>query len=240
MSTSYHYLNDYFSTIARAAVRALLLPIEAVANIWCHIFQILESGTASTLYNFDANRGLPSWMLFANNVPSCATATPNNTFSWTSTRLTYPSPRASASAALALHPDERPVFPLDLDGSTRVSRRETCRRCEGGPRAWRCRVGLRYVLSRPDCFKRALWLMSTPRFSSFVLFWQVDDRLMVLSVRLLVVPSRRSPRHRGCAAARKKASSRTGSDVIKAIAMGAQLPSRVTRSNLNTQEIIHK
>jgi len=148
-------------------------------------------------------------MLFANNVPSCATATPNNTFSWTSTRLTYPSPRASASAALALHPDERPVFPLDLDGSTRVSRRETCRRCEGGPRAWRCRVGLRYVLSRPDCFKRALWLMSTPRFSSFVLFWQVDDRLMVLSVRLLVVPSRRSPRHRGCAAPKKKASSRS-------------------------------
>jgi len=43
--------------------------------------QIFESGTASSLYTFDANRGLPSWMLFANNIPSCATATPNNTFS---------------------------------------------------------------------------------------------------------------------------------------------------------------
>ena len=43
--------------------------------------QIFESGTASSLYTFDANRDLQSWMLFANNVPSCATATPNNTFS---------------------------------------------------------------------------------------------------------------------------------------------------------------
>jgi hypothetical protein len=42
--------------------------------------QIFESGTASTLPIFDAYLDVPSWMLFANNIQSCATASINNTF----------------------------------------------------------------------------------------------------------------------------------------------------------------
>ena len=46
-----------------------------------------------------------------------------------------------------------------------------------------------------------------PSLSSLsILFWQVDDRSMVPLARL--VPSRRLPRHRGCVAPSKKASSR--------------------------------
>ena len=46
-----------------------------------HLSQIFESGTASTLSLFDAYRETPSWMLFANSIQSCATASANNTFS---------------------------------------------------------------------------------------------------------------------------------------------------------------
>jgi len=60
ISTSYHYLNDYFPTVSRAA--------------------IFESATADTLSNFDPYRAVDSWMLFANNIPSCATASISNTF----------------------------------------------------------------------------------------------------------------------------------------------------------------
>ena len=104
--------------------------------------------------------------------------------------------------------------------STRVSRRETCRRCEGCPRARHCRVELRYVPSRPGRFQGSVADVHRIVFLSFVLCWQVGDRSMVLLARL--VPSRRSTRHRGFAAPRKKASSRTGSDVIKGIAMCAR------------------
>ena len=51
--------------------------IDEVPNL---ISQIFESGTASTLPVFDAYRDVPSWMLFANNIQSCATASINNTF----------------------------------------------------------------------------------------------------------------------------------------------------------------
>jgi len=62
-SVSYHYLNDYFFSVARAA--------------------IVESGSASTDSIFDAYRDYPSWVLFANSTQACAsdsTASPNNTF----------------------------------------------------------------------------------------------------------------------------------------------------------------
>ena len=45
-----------------------------------HIEQIFESGTASALPVFDAYRDFPSWMLFQNSIQSCASASPNNTF----------------------------------------------------------------------------------------------------------------------------------------------------------------
>jgi len=63
MSTSYHYLNDYFPSVARAA--------------------IVESGSASTTSDFDAYRNFPSWVLLANSTQACAadpTLSPNNTF----------------------------------------------------------------------------------------------------------------------------------------------------------------
>ncbi|KAF8505634.1 extracellular triacylglycerol lipase precursor [Russula emetica] len=60
ISTSQHYLNKNFSTVARAA--------------------IFESGTASSIPVFDGYRATPSWILFVNNTRSCATASPNNTF----------------------------------------------------------------------------------------------------------------------------------------------------------------
>ncbi|KAH9999292.1 extracellular triacylglycerol lipase precursor [Russula vinacea] len=56
MSTFYHYLNKDFSTVARAA--------------------IFQSGTSSTFPIFDGYRGTPSWMLFAENTPSCAASWP--------------------------------------------------------------------------------------------------------------------------------------------------------------------
>ncbi|KAF8505638.1 extracellular triacylglycerol lipase precursor [Russula emetica] len=60
LSASHHYLNEKFSTVARAA--------------------IFQSGTGSTLPVFDGYRATPSWILFANDTRSCATASPNNTF----------------------------------------------------------------------------------------------------------------------------------------------------------------
>jgi carboxylesterase type B len=60
-SASHHYFKENFSTVARAA--------------------IFLSGTGSTFPIFDGYRTTPSWMLFANNTQSCATASPNQTFS---------------------------------------------------------------------------------------------------------------------------------------------------------------
>ncbi|KAI0284362.1 extracellular triacylglycerol lipase precursor [Russula aff. rugulosa BPL654] len=60
LSASFHYLNENFSTVARAA--------------------IFQSGTASSIPVFDGYRATPSWNLFAKNTRSCATASPNNTF----------------------------------------------------------------------------------------------------------------------------------------------------------------
>ncbi|KAI0068784.1 esterase 1 [Artomyces pyxidatus] len=62
VSAALHYLNDYFPTVARAA--------------------IFESGLAATIPLFRASRGLPSWLDFAGNVSSCATDptfSPHNT-----------------------------------------------------------------------------------------------------------------------------------------------------------------
>ncbi|KAH9999290.1 Alpha/Beta hydrolase protein [Russula vinacea] len=60
-STSHHYFKENFSTVARAA--------------------IFLSGTGSTFPIFDGHQGTPSWMLFANNTQSCATAPPDQMFS---------------------------------------------------------------------------------------------------------------------------------------------------------------
>ena len=76
------------------------------------ISQIFESGTASTLPVFDAYRDIPSWMLFASNIPSCATASINNTF----TCLMSASESdilAAMNASLAIEPS--PFHPV-LDG----------------------------------------------------------------------------------------------------------------------------
>ncbi|KAI0284358.1 Alpha/Beta hydrolase protein [Russula aff. rugulosa BPL654] len=92
LSASHHYLNENFSTVARAA--------------------IFQSGTASTLPVFDGYRATPSWNLFAKNTRSCATASPNDTFpclvSADSSDL-----RASLDAAFAIE-----LFPFRpvLDG----------------------------------------------------------------------------------------------------------------------------
>ncbi|KAH9062838.1 esterase 1 [Lactarius vividus] len=63
LSASHHYLNENFSAVARAA--------------------IFQSGLGSTLPIFDAYRGTPSWMLFANNTKSCMAPklSPDSTFS---------------------------------------------------------------------------------------------------------------------------------------------------------------
>ncbi|KAH9179846.1 esterase 1 [Lactarius sanguifluus] len=63
LSASYHYLNENFTAVARAA--------------------IFQSGLGSTLPIFNAYRGTPSWMLFANNTKSCMalTLSPDSTFS---------------------------------------------------------------------------------------------------------------------------------------------------------------
>jgi len=92
ISASYHYLNEEFSTVARAA--------------------IFESGTASTLPNFDAYRQIPSWMLFLQNTGPCAAASPNNTLACL--MATSPSDLlAGIIAGLAIEPYAfRPV----LDG----------------------------------------------------------------------------------------------------------------------------
>ncbi|KAH9049183.1 esterase 1 [Lactarius hengduanensis] len=63
LSASHHYLNENFTAVARAA--------------------IFQSGVGSTLPIFNAYRGTPSWMLFANNTKSCMalTLSPDSTFS---------------------------------------------------------------------------------------------------------------------------------------------------------------
>ncbi|KAI9512213.1 extracellular triacylglycerol lipase precursor [Russula earlei] len=92
LSVSYHYLNENFCTVARAA--------------------IFQSGMGSTLPVFDAYRGTPSWTLFVNNTQSCITASPNDAFSClmsaNSTDL-----RTAMNAAMALE-----LFPFRpvLDG----------------------------------------------------------------------------------------------------------------------------
>jgi acetylcholinesterase len=92
MSTFYHYLNQNFSTVARAA--------------------IFHSGTSSTFPIFDGYRGTPFWRLFVKNTQSCATASPNETFpcliSADSSDL-----RASLNASMAVDPY---AFRPALDG----------------------------------------------------------------------------------------------------------------------------
>ncbi|KAI9466877.1 esterase 1 [Lactarius psammicola] len=63
LSASHHYLNENFTTVARAA--------------------IFQSGLGSTIPVFNAYRGTPSWTLFANNTKPCTapTLSPNSTFS---------------------------------------------------------------------------------------------------------------------------------------------------------------
>ncbi|KAI0004879.1 Alpha/Beta hydrolase protein [Russula compacta] len=108
LSASYHYLNDNFSTVARAA--------------------IFQSGTASTLPIFKAYRGTPSWMLFANNVQSCATAPPNNTFSCLiSANSSDLLPGMNAAMAIELFPF-RPV----LDGPGGILSDSPARRLSRG------------------------------------------------------------------------------------------------------------
>jgi acetylcholinesterase len=90
ISTFCHYLNENFSTVARAA--------------------IFQSGT--TLRISDGYQGTPSWMLFANKTQSCATAPPDQTFPCLIS--TDPSDlRAGLKAALAI---ERFSFRPALDG----------------------------------------------------------------------------------------------------------------------------
>ncbi|KAI0052988.1 esterase 1 [Auriscalpium vulgare] len=52
ISTALHYLNDNFTSVARAA--------------------IMESGSGSTIPIFDSSRGQDAWLRFASNVASCA------------------------------------------------------------------------------------------------------------------------------------------------------------------------
>ena len=83
---------------------------------------------ASTLPVFDGYRGTPSWMLFVNNTQSCATASPNQTFSCIisadSSEL-----RASLGAAMAIEPFAfRPV----LDGPKGILSDHPARRLSHG------------------------------------------------------------------------------------------------------------
>ncbi|KAH9999287.1 Alpha/Beta hydrolase protein [Russula vinacea] len=108
LSAFYHYLNENFSTVARAA--------------------IFQSGISSTLPVFDGYRGTPSWMLFANNTQSCAKASPNQTFpcliSADSSDL-----QASLNAAMAIEPFPfRPV----LDGPEGIVSDLPARRLSNG------------------------------------------------------------------------------------------------------------
>jgi len=111
MSTSYHYLNDDFTNVARAAVcsHPSFFLIDEVPDL---ISQIFESGTASTLPVFDAYRNIPSWMLFANNIQFCATASINNTFGCLMS-ASESDILAAMNASLAIEPF--PFYPV-LDG----------------------------------------------------------------------------------------------------------------------------
>jgi acetylcholinesterase len=74
--------------------------------------QILESGTASSVSNFNASRETPSWMLFVHAIPSCATTSANDTFSCLMSASSSDL-AAAISAGLAL--DINPFHPV-LDG----------------------------------------------------------------------------------------------------------------------------
>ncbi|KAI0251263.1 esterase 1 [Lactifluus subvellereus] len=110
LSTSYHYLNENFTTVARAA--------------------IFMSGMASTLPIFDPYRAIPSWMLFAQNTPSCATRSPspNNTFSCLMSASSSDL-RAGMNAAMAIE-----LFPFRpvLDGPQGILRDSPARRLSRG------------------------------------------------------------------------------------------------------------
>ncbi|KAH9977929.1 Alpha/Beta hydrolase protein [Lactifluus volemus] len=110
VSTTYHYVNENFTNVARAA--------------------ILQSGTASTFPVFDPYRATPSWMLFAKNTPSCATVplTPNNTFSCLmSASSSDLLAGMNAAMAIELFPF-RPVF----DGPQGILRESPAKRLSGG------------------------------------------------------------------------------------------------------------
>jgi hypothetical protein len=82
MSVSFHYVNDYFPKLARAAVRTHSFARGRGASSHnTPSSQIFQSGLASSLPTFHPDRDSASWELFVQNVPSCATAAPNNTFS---------------------------------------------------------------------------------------------------------------------------------------------------------------
>ena len=68
---------EFFNCCPSCCTRS---PLAYVRGASSHIPQIFQSGTASTLPNFDPYRGVPSWMLFAKATKSCATASPDNTF----------------------------------------------------------------------------------------------------------------------------------------------------------------
>ncbi|KAH9966086.1 esterase 1 [Russula dissimulans] len=93
LSASYHYLNEDFATLARAA--------------------IFQSGTASTLPIFNASHGTHSWHLFLSKTP-CATVSPDSTISCLrSANMTSSDLAAAINAAMAI--EKFPFRPV-LDG----------------------------------------------------------------------------------------------------------------------------
>ena len=88
------------------------------------------SGMASTLPIFDPYRATPSWMLFAQNTPYCATRSqsPNNTFSCLMSASSSDL-RAGMNAALAIE-----LFPFRpvLDGPQGTLRDSPAKRLSRG------------------------------------------------------------------------------------------------------------
>jgi len=91
-STSYHWINDDFSTVARAA--------------------IFESGSASGLSAFYPSRNFPAWAFFVNSTQACTRASPNNTFACLRS-VSEPGILAAINATLANYAG--PFLPV-LDG----------------------------------------------------------------------------------------------------------------------------
>ena len=70
------YLNSDFGKYARAAVRLIGLHMKYPSDS----VQILQSGSAATMFTFDALRREDDWQSFVSQVPECANAVANNTF----------------------------------------------------------------------------------------------------------------------------------------------------------------